>query len=75
MKTLTDREQNIVLATIRLWNVNDKKGFVPDYELLEPVFGLSMETMRDVRDLVQEVQLKSILGAHKIPFQIVEKSS
>ena len=56
MKTLTDREQNIVLATIRLWNVNAKSGFVPDYELIEPSLDLPMEVMRDIRDLVQDVR-------------------
>ena len=55
MKSLTDREQNIVLATIRLWNVNAKIGYVPDYELVKPSFDLSMEAKRDIRDLVQEV--------------------
>jgi len=55
MKSLTDREQNIVLATIRLWNVNAKIGYVPDYELVKPSFDLSMEVKRDIRDLVQEV--------------------
>ena len=54
MKNLTDREQNMVLATIRLWNVNAKRGFVPDYELMQFVEDLPMETLRDIRDLVQE---------------------
>lgn len=54
MKNLTDREQNIVLATIRLWNVNAKNEYVPDYELVEPSFDLPMEAKRDIRDLVQE---------------------
>jgi hypothetical protein len=53
MKALTDREKNIVLATIRLFNVNSKSGFVPDYELINPSFDLSMEEKRDIRDLVQ----------------------
>jgi hypothetical protein len=57
MKNLSDREQNIVLATIRLWNVNAKgRGAVPDYELIEPAFDLPMDAMRDIRDLVQEVR-------------------
>lgn len=56
MKNLTDREQNIVLATIRLWNINAKSGFVPDYELIERSFDLPMEAKRDIRDLVQEVR-------------------
>ena len=55
MKNLTDREQNIVLATIRLWNVNAKSEYVPDYELVEPSFDLPTEAMRDIRDLVQTV--------------------
>jgi hypothetical protein len=53
MKNLSDREQNIVLATIRMWNVNAKSGYVPDYELLEASVDLSMEVARDIRDLVQ----------------------
>jgi hypothetical protein len=56
MKELTDREKNIVLATMRLWNVNAYYGFVPDYELLTPSFDLSVDSMRDIRDLVQEVR-------------------
>jgi hypothetical protein len=56
MKELTDREQNIVLATIRLWNVNANSGFVPNYELLNPSFDLSVDSMQDIRDLVQEVR-------------------
>jgi hypothetical protein len=55
MKNLTEREKNIVLATIHLWNVNAKSGgYVPDYELLNPSFDLPMEARRDIRDLVQE---------------------
>jgi hypothetical protein len=56
MKNLSDREQNIVLATIRLWNINAKRGYVPDYELIEPAFDLPMEAMRDIRNLVQDVR-------------------
>jgi len=50
---LSDREQNIVLATIRLWTVNEKKNFVPDYELHQHKFALPPDEMRDIRDLVQ----------------------
>lgn len=56
MKNLADREQNIVLATIRLWNVNATDGFVPDDELVNPAFALPTEAMRDIRDLVQEIR-------------------
>jgi len=61
MKELTDREQNIVLATIRLWNVNAKSGgYVPDYELIEPGFDLSTEAKRDIRDMVQEMHPRTL---------------
>jgi hypothetical protein len=53
---LTDREQNIVFAAIRLWNVNARNGFVPDYELHNGSFGLPPDAMREVRDLVQEIR-------------------
>lgn len=66
MKNLTDREQNIVLATIRLWNVNAKSGFVPDYELVEPSFDLPMEAKRDIRDLVQEVRPRTFTPDVKV---------
>jgi hypothetical protein len=57
MKNLSDREQNIVLATIRLWNVNAKgRGAVPDCELMVPAFDLPMDAMRDIRSLVQDVR-------------------
>jgi len=65
MKNLTDREVNIVLATIRFWNVNAKRGFVPDYELAGPSFDLPMETKRDIRDLVQEVRPRAIRPTDK----------
>jgi len=55
MKSLTDREQNIVLATIYLWNVNAKSGYIPDYELSKLSFELPLEAYRDIRSLVQEV--------------------
>jgi len=55
---LTDREQNIVLATIRLWNVNKKDNFVPDYNLIDNPFQLTSDEMRKIRDLVQEVANK-----------------
>ena len=57
---LSNREQNIVLATIRLWNVNLKTGFVPDYELVEKCFELSPNDMSQIRDLVQEVHPRKI---------------
>jgi hypothetical protein len=60
MQNLTDREQNIVLATIRIWNVNAKMGYVPDYDLIEPGFELSTETKRAIRDLVQAVRPKRL---------------
>ncbi len=53
---LTDKEQNIVLATIRLWNVNYKDGFILDYELVENSFDISIEQMREIRDLIQEIR-------------------
>jgi hypothetical protein len=53
MKYLSISERNIVLATIRLWNIHAKCGYVPDYELLKPAVDLPMEAMRDIRDLVQ----------------------
>jgi hypothetical protein len=58
MKKLTNREKNIVSATIRLWNVNAEIDYVPDYELVDP--SLSMDVMRDIRNLVQEVHAKSM---------------
>jgi hypothetical protein len=54
MNNLSNKEQNIVLATIYLIDVNTKNGFVPDYELLEHSFDLSTEEKRDIRDLIQE---------------------
>ena len=53
---LSTKEQNIILATIHLWNINKKNGFVPDYELMENRFNLSKETMREIRDLVQTIK-------------------
>jgi hypothetical protein len=38
------------------WNVNYKKGFVPDYEIVENLFELLPEEMREIRDLVQEIK-------------------
>jgi hypothetical protein len=54
MKILTNHEENIVLATLYLQDVNADKHFVPDYEICENSFGLSMEEMRDIRDIVQK---------------------
>ena len=51
--SLTDRERDIVLATMRLWVVNEKTHCVPDYELFSSDCKLSSETMRIIRDLVQ----------------------
>lgn len=52
---LSDREEWIVLATIKLYNVNKKHGCVPDYELIENPFHLSAEEMREIRDLIQDL--------------------
>jgi len=52
---LTDKEQNIILATIRIWNVNEKMGYVPDYNLIAN-FGLTIEEMVEIRDLIQQVK-------------------
>lgn len=60
MKNLTDREQKIVMATIQLWNVNAKKGYVADYELIPPSFDLPVDAMRDIRDLVQDVRPRTL---------------
>jgi hypothetical protein len=58
MKNLSDREKKIVLAAIRLWNINAKSGAIPDYELLKPALDLPMEDMRAIRNLVQQVPEK-----------------
>ncbi len=51
---LTDQEKNIVMAAIRIWRVNyENGGHVPDYELMEASFGLDIEKMRKIRDIVQ----------------------
>ena len=52
---LTDREQNIILATIRLWNVNKNEGFISDHELIFNSFMLSINEMREIRDMVQTI--------------------
>jgi len=51
--SLSTREEQIVDATIYLWMVNLKNGFVPDYHLLKYP-ELSMDIMRKIRDLVQQ---------------------
>jgi len=51
--SLSTREEQIVDATIYLWMVNLKNGFVPDYHLLKYP-ELSMDIMREIRDLVQQ---------------------
>ena len=53
---LSDREQKIVLATIRLYNVNKNKGFVPDFELRDMGLNLTDEDKREIRDLVQHTR-------------------
>ena len=59
---LTDREHDVVFATIRLWNINLRLGYIPDNELskLSKFSFLSMteDEMREIRDLVQEVNPK-----------------
>lgn len=52
---LTKKEQNIVRTTIKLWLINDKECYVPDYHLpaLRKLFGLPVEKIRHIRDLVQ----------------------
>ena len=52
MKQLTDREQAIVRETIRIWNFNLKNGYGSDCVLMEKTFDLSMDDLRDIRDLV-----------------------
>ena len=56
MNILSEKEQSIVLATIRLWNVNAKAHFIPDYELHNHCFKLCPEEMRNIRDIVQEIK-------------------
>lgn len=55
---LSDREQNIVLATIRLWNVNAKNGMVFDCELIKNSFLLETEEIREIRNIIQSVKPK-----------------
>jgi len=51
----SSRDRKIVLATIHLWKVNAKDGFIPDYEIQDAAFELSPDEMRGIRDVVQEV--------------------
>jgi len=54
MAALTTREANIVLAAIHLQGVNDDlEGYVPDYALLDESLGLSVDDMREIRDIIQ----------------------
>lgn len=54
MKNLTSRERKIALAAIYLRRVHIKDRFIPDYYLADPSFKLGMDTMRDIRDIVQD---------------------
>jgi len=60
MTNLTEKERNLVRATIHLWNVNAKDGFVPDFHLVDPSFNLMPGIMREIRDVVQEVRPRKI---------------
>jgi hypothetical protein len=59
---LTDREKEIVRATIMLHEANKAHlGFVPDYYLTcaSPNNHLQTEELRQVRDVVQDVALQT----------------
>lgn len=53
MKSLIDRERQIVKATLRLAEIDLKYGYVPDYECIRNEFNLTPDEMREIRDTVQ----------------------
>ena len=54
---LTAREKNIVRAALHLQKVNREfAGHVPDFELLVNQFGLPVDEMRQIRDIVQAAE-------------------
>lgn len=55
---LTDREKAIVLETIRLHKIIVDNWFVPDYELANGSFDLSMDIKRDIRSVVHDSRMK-----------------
>jgi hypothetical protein len=56
MKNLTQREKDIAITTIRLWKINSENNYVPDYCLVDKTC-LTMDEKREIRDLVQELDL------------------
>ena len=66
------KQKNIIEAALFLYNVNEKNGYVPDYELHNPEFCLPVETMGEIRNTVQvhttrtktvEKKLKSVFDS------------
>ncbi|MCK9155368.1 MAG: hypothetical protein M0P12_04545 [Paludibacteraceae bacterium] len=54
MKSITDREKQMVKASLHLAEIDLKYGYVPDYELINNKFDLTPDEMREIRDAVQE---------------------
>ncbi len=53
---LTQKEKDIAITTLRLWQINSEKNFVPDYFLLaKDDTCLTMDEKREIRNLVQEI--------------------
>ena len=50
---LTKRETALVRAAAHLTLFNVQHRYVPDYKLIENSFGLTADTMREVRDVAQ----------------------
>lgn len=50
---LSERERNIVKATLFLEGIDVVLGFIPDNYLIKPEYGLTMEEMREIRNEVQ----------------------
>ena len=69
------KQKNIIEAALFLYNVNEKNGYVPDYELSNPEFCLPVKTMVEIRNTVQahatrtkavEKKLKSVFDSPKM---------
>lgn len=45
--------KNIVLATLHLFEIDNVFNYVPDFELHDNKFNLSVEEMRQIRDVIQ----------------------
>lgn len=57
---LTAREHRILFAAIRLNNIDLQQGYVPHYELIENKFRLTVDEMREIRDIIQALHGKGV---------------